>query len=216
MKSLRFFIVDIPKVSRDTFMMGDKEYYLDSKYNEFEHRAMEGIVHSAPIKYNTGVEKGDTLYFHHHVTLGGNHLTLPENKNKLEAVERRGQYVHGYKDLYYVMYDGGYDPFFCQAYAYKSKKTGEIKLLGEWIFLTPAEQEEELKSDIIQLLPQKKPDSNQYGYVRWGSEKLKELGLYVGDKVYIKKNMDYVMYINGEKLFRTYLNHIYAKVETEV
>ena len=170
-------------------MMGDKEYYLDPKYNEFEHRAMEGIVHSAPIKYNTGVEEGDTLYFHHHVTLGGNHLTLPENKNKLEVAERRGQYVHGYKDLYYVTYDGGYDPFFCQAYAYKSKKTGEIKLLGEWIFLTPAEQEEELKSTIIQSLPHKKPDYNHYGYVRRGSEKLNRLILYDRDTVDKQKNM---------------------------
>ena len=216
MKPLKYFIVDIPKTTADTFTVGEKEFFLDSKFNEFEHRAMEGLVHAVPTKYKTGVKKGDTLYFHHHVTLGGNHLTLPENEKQLKATERKGQYVHGYKDLYYVMFDGGQDPFFCQAYAYKSKKTGKIKLLGEWIFLVPGEQEPELKCIIIQLLPQKKPDSNQYVYVKFGSSKLKELGLDVGDKVYIRKNMDYVMYVDGEKLFRTYVNHIYGKVKSEV
>ena len=30
------------------------------------------------------------------------------------------------------------------------------------------------------------------------------------------KNADYVMEINGEKLYRVYLQHIYAKVHEEV
>jgi co-chaperonin GroES (HSP10) len=214
MKPIRYFVVKVPKTVKDTIKVGDQEMYLDTRFNEFENRAMEGEVVGTPLKFNTGVEEGDTLYFHHHVILGGAHLTMKEkglNENK-----ERGQYLGGYKDLYYVMYDGGDDPFFCQAYAHKSKRTGDVRLLGEWIFLTPAEQEPELKSSIIELMPQKKPEFNQFGYVRYGSKKLEELGLHEGDKVFFMKNADYVMEINGEKLYRVYLQHIYAKVHEEV
>jgi len=44
MKPLKYFIVDIPKTTADTFTVGEKEFFLDSKFNEFEHRAMEGLV----------------------------------------------------------------------------------------------------------------------------------------------------------------------------
>ena len=188
MKPLYYFIVHIPKAVNDTIKVGESELYLDSKFNEFQHRAYEGEVVGIPLKYNTGVDIGDTLYFHHHVVLGGNHLVyngqqLNENK------DRRGQLVDGEQGLYYVTYDGGNDPFVCQAYAHKSKKSGKVKILGEWIFLTPAEQDAEL---------------------------LEELGLHEGDKVFFMKNADYLMEVDGEKLYRVYLQHIYAKITEEV
>lgn len=214
MKPLYYFIVHIPKAVNDTLKVGESELYLDSRFNEFQHRAYEGEVVGVPLKYDTGVEIGDTLYFHHHVVLGGNHLVyngqqLNENK------ERRGQLADGEHSLYYVTYDGGNDPFVCQAYAHKSKETGEVKILGEWIFLTPAEQEAELKSDVLELV-QREKTYNQYGYIRYGSKKLEELGLHEGDKVFFMKNADYLMEVDGEKLYRVYLQHIYAKVTEEV
>jgi len=214
MKPLYYFIVHIPKAVNDTIKVGESELYLDSKFNEFQHRAHEGEVVGIPLKYNTGVDIGDTLYFHHHVVLGGNHLVyngqqLNENK------DRRGQLVDGEQGLYYVTYDGGNDPFVCQAYAHKSKKSGKVKILGEWIFLTPAEQDAELKSDVLELV-QKEKEYNQYGYIRYGSPKLEELGLHEGDKVFFMKNADCLMEVDGEKLYRVYLQHIYAKITEEV
>lgn len=60
---------------------------------------------------------------------------------------------------------------------------------------------------------QSKKSYNQYGYIRYGSAKLDELGLKPGDKVFIQKNADYEMEINGERLYRVLLTHIYAQVQ---
>ena len=53
---------------------------LDSKFNEFEWRVTEGPVVCAPLKHDTGVEEGDTLYFHHLVVMNeGQVLTGHDN-----------------------------------------------------------------------------------------------------------------------------------------
>lgn len=214
MRPLKYFIVRIPEPVKETIVVNGVEVFLDNRFNEFQHRAFEGEVVGVPEKYPTGVEIGDTLYFHHHVVLGGNHLMYKGGQIQ-ETGSRRGQWIYDDDDLYYVTYDGGDDPWVCQAYAYKSKKTGKVKILGEWIFLTPAEQEAELKSDILEIV-QKDKDYNQFGYIRYGSKKLEDLGLHEGDKVFFMKNADYIMEVDGEKLYRVYLQHIYAKVPEEV
>jgi len=70
MKTLDLFIVHIPKRLKDTFTLSDgTEIYVDTKFNEFDHRVTSGEVVAAPTKYDTGVQKGDTLYFHHLVVI---------------------------------------------------------------------------------------------------------------------------------------------------
>ena len=93
MKSLRHFLVRVPNVTRDTFTLGDKELYLDTKWDEFSHRTMEGEVVATPAKYKTEVKVGDTLYFHHHVVLGGNHMMMNDEINQLEETKKRGQFI---------------------------------------------------------------------------------------------------------------------------
>jgi co-chaperonin GroES (HSP10) len=214
MKPIRFFIVKVPKATNDTIEIAGQQMYLDTRFNEFAHRAHEGEVVGVPELYKTGVKTGDTLYFHHHVVIGGNHMVYGNQQLK-DTNLRRGQFVYGNEDLYYVRWDGGYDPHSCQAYAYKCKDTQEIRLLGDWIFLTPAPQEDELKSDVLEILQQKKP-YNQYGYIKYPSAKLEELGLHPGDKVFIQKNADYSMEVDGEMLYRVLLVHIYAQVQEQL
>lgn len=192
MKSPFNFLVRLPKAFNDEIKLGEQSLYLDSKWNEFQNRKMEAEVHSVPAKYDTGVKPGDTLYFHHHVVIKGNGL---------------GQVIDG--DIYYVNYDPE-NSRNTQAYAYKCQDTGEIKLLSEWIFLKPEEQEEEEVSDSGIILEIKKPEYNMYGYVLYDSEAVRELGLNVGDKVMIMKNADYEMEIDGQKVYRTHIDHIYA------
>jgi hypothetical protein len=211
MKPIRYFIVKVPKAVKDTIEVAGKEMYLDTRFNEFQHRAFEGEVVGVPEKYDTGVKVGDTLYFHHHVILGGNHMVYG-NHQLTAANDRKGQFIFGNDDLYYVRWDGGYDPHTCQAYAHKDSVTGEVRLIGDWTFLTPAPDEDELKSELLEIVQNKKT-YNQYGFVRYPSAKLEELGLKPGDKVYIQKNADYEMEIDGEKLYRVLIGHIYAKVE---
>tara|TARA_Y100000114_G_scaffold55628_1_gene50869 strand:- start:495 stop:1169 length:675 start_codon:yes stop_codon:yes gene_type:complete len=221
MKSLRHFLVRVPNVTRDTFTLGDKELYLDTKWDEFSHRTMEGEVVATPAKYKTEVKVGDTLYFHHHVVLGGNHLMMNDEINQLEETKKRGQFIDPDDDIYVATYDGGVDPFSVQAFAFKCKDTGKIRLIADWVFIQPEEEVEGKQEEteimvgnqIIYLTPSKKEPEEKKGYIKWSSPKLDELGLKPGDKVLIRKSADYEMKIEGEKLWRTIITSIHGKIE---
>lgn len=191
MKAIYDFFVRLPKAFNDEVEVGDTTIYLDPKWNEFENRKMEAEIVAVPLKYNTGAEVGDTLYFHHHVLIAGN------------GTRQRVQ-----DDIYYVKYNPDNSQS-TQAYAYKNKD-GDVQLLSEWIFLDPEDQpdEEVTESGIITEL--KKPDFNQFGYVIYDSPAVKELGLNAGDKVMIMKNADYRMKVDGKEVYRTHIDHIYA------
>jgi co-chaperonin GroES (HSP10) len=191
MKAIYDFFVRLPKAFNDEVEVGDTTIYLDPKWNEFENRKMEAEIVAVPLKYDTGAEVGDTLYFHHHVLIAGN------------GTRQRVQ-----DDIYYVKYNPNNSQS-TQAYAYKNKD-GDVQLLSEWIFLDPEDQpdEEVTESGIITEL--KKPDFNQFGYVIYDSPAVKELGLNAGDKVMIMKNADYRMKVDGKEVYRTHIDHIYA------
>ena len=191
MKAIYDFFVRLPKAFNDEVEVGDTTIYLDPKWNEFENRKMEAEIIAVPLKYDTGAEVGDTLYFHHHVLIAGN------------GTRQRVQ-----DDIYYVKYNPDNSQS-TQAYAYKNKN-GDVQLLSEWIFLDPEDlpDEEVTESGIITEL--KKPDFNQFGYVIYDSPAVKELGLNAGDKVMIMKNADYRMKVDGKEVYRTHIDHIYA------
>mgnify|MGYP001260168902 FL=1 len=81
MKTLDIFVVELEKQIDDTIKTeGGLELYVDTRFNEFKHRITEGPVVAAPIKHNTGVKEGDTLYFHHLVVMNeGQMLTGDDN-----------------------------------------------------------------------------------------------------------------------------------------
>jgi len=66
MKTFDLFVVELKKTIKDTIKTDSGlELYIDNRFNEFENRVTEGPVVAVPFKYQTGVEVGDTLYFHH-------------------------------------------------------------------------------------------------------------------------------------------------------
>jgi len=66
MRSYDSFVVHLPKRVNDTISLSNGlELYVDTRFNEFEYRVNEGEVISVPFKYDTPVQVGDTLYFHH-------------------------------------------------------------------------------------------------------------------------------------------------------
>ena len=133
MKTFNLFVVELDKKLHDTITTkGGLELYVDNRFNEFENRVTEGPVVAIPFKYDTGVEEGDTLYFHHLVVLND------------------GQTLTGEDNNYIVRYDPQHT-INNQAIAYKSKKTGEIKPLAGWSLLKPVEEEKEVKSNIIDI-----------------------------------------------------------------
>lgn len=183
MKSLRKFIVNIPKKFNDTVKLGDKEIYIETKFNEFEHRVMEGEVVALPAKYETPVKEGDTLYFHHHVVLQG------------------GTPLPGMENYYMVLYSPE-NAIDSQAFAYKCKDTGKIEALSSWCLLDPVEENLGLKSDIIEIVETKKENPTQ-GKIAYTSSACEELGVKVGDIVGIGKSRDYRIKVDGKEYYRT-------------
>jgi len=81
MKTFDLFVVEINKRINDTMKTeSGLELYIDNRFNEFQNRTTEAPVVAVPFKYDTGVEVGDTLYFHHLVVVNdGQPLTGEDN-----------------------------------------------------------------------------------------------------------------------------------------
>lgn len=181
------FIVELDKPINDTISTSSGiELYIDTRFEggEFAYRVTDGPVIATPAKYDTGVEVGDTLYFHHLVVM------------------QEGQKLTGNDKSYFVKYD----PEFAvnnQAIAYKSKKTGEIKCLGGWTLLEPVEEESET-SDLIDIVELKEvlPTKGRVVYT-CGDGTCDDVGIRPGDVVGFKQNRDYRIKIDGKEYYRT-------------
>jgi len=183
MKSLYKFVVRLPKKFNDSVKIGDSEIYIETKYDEFRHRVMEGEVVCCPIKYDTPVKPGDTMYFHHHVVVQG------------------GTPIDGLEDCYLVTYDPEIS-MNSQAFAYKCKDTGKIEPLSNWCLLEPVEENLGLKSDVIEVVEHKKVNPTQ-GRIIYASKMCDELGVKEGDVVGIGRNRDYRLMVDGTEYYRT-------------
>ena len=184
MKTLDLFVVELEKQIKDTITTKEGlTLYVDSRFNEFEHRVTEGPVVSAPLKHDTGVESGDTLYFHHLVVLN------------------EGQVLTGKENHYLVRYDPNHT-INNQAIAHKNKD-GEVKPLAGWSLLEAVEQEElKTKSDVIEVVELKKKLPTK-GRVAFTAPWIEDMGLEVGDVVGFKETRDYRLTIDGKEYYRT-------------
>jgi len=180
MKALDAFIVELKNNVNDTITTDSGlELYVDTRFNEFDHRVNEGPIHNPPARYETGAKPGDTLYFHHHVVLD------------------KGQIMPGEEDKYLVFYNEQ-QASTNQAIAYKDQETGEIHQLFGWVLLEPYEEEEEKESEIIEVVKLKQSPVTK-GKVAFGVE---EMGLEKGDVVGFKKNRDYRIKIDDKEYYR--------------
>mgnify|MGYP003674512581 FL=1 len=184
MEALELFVIELDKPLDDTITTkSGLELYVDTRFNEFERRITEGPVVSPPIKYNTGVKKGDTLYFHHLVVMN------------------EGQTLTGVDKHYLVKYDPEHT-INNQAIAYKCQDTGEVSPLAGWTLLEGVEEEAEVKSDVIELVDLEEQLPTK-GRVAFTAPWIEELGLKIGDIVGFKKNRDYRITICDKEYYRT-------------
>ncbi len=184
MKTLDLFVVEIEKLVNDTITTDSGlELYIDNRFNEFQNRTNEAVVVSSPLKYDTGVKAGDTLYFHHLVVVND------------------GQPLTGEDNHYLVRFDPT-ATINNQAIAYKCKETGRVHPLAGWSLLEGVEEEEEKQSDLIEVVTLKKSPVTK-GMVAFAAPWVDELGLKVGDVVGFAKNMDYRIKIDGKEYYRT-------------
>lgn len=199
MKTLDLFVVELEKQINDTIKTeSGLEIYIDTRFEngEFNNRVTEGPVVCSPIKYDTGVKKGDTLYFHHLVVLN--------EGQKLTGVDKH--FIVKYDDVHTLNN---------QAIAYKCKDTNEIKPLAGWTLLESVEEQDKLESEIIELVSLKEKDVTK-GRVAFTADWIKELGLEVNDIVGFKKNRDYRIKIDGKEYYRTRAEDLMYVIEENV
>jgi len=183
MKTFDLFVVKIDRLINDTIKTeGGLELYIDNRFNEFQNRTTEAPVVAVPFKYDTGVEVGDTLYFHHLVVIND------------------GQPLTGEDNHYLVRFDPN-NTVNNQAIAYKSAKTGRVHPLAGWSLLEGVEEREEKQSDIIDVVKLKDSPVTK-GKVSFTPPWVEALGLEVGDVVGFRKNMDYRITIEGTEYYR--------------
>ncbi len=192
MKPLDLFVVQIESRTQDTIKTASGlELYVDTKFDEFNHRTTEAEVVAVPCKYETGVTVGDTLYFHHLVVLND------------------GQPLTGEDQNYIVKYspDAAINN---QAIAFKSKETGEVKPLCGWTLLESCEEDTPGPDTELELVKFKK-DPVLKGVVSFDTKHLKELGVEKGDTVGFAKNMDYRIVIDEKEYYRVPADRIFYK-----
>jgi co-chaperonin GroES (HSP10) len=196
MKTFDLFVVEIHKRTNDTIKTNSGlELYLDTRFDDFKHRTTEAPVVAVPFKYDTGVNPGDTLYFHHLVVLN------------------EGQVLTGEDNHYLVKYDPEH-AINNQAIAFKSKDTGEITPLKGWALLEYTEEEDPVSSDIIEVVKTEEKLPTR-GKISFYSKEMDEYGLKVGDVVGFKQNRDYRINIDGKEYYRTRLEdllYVYEEV----
>jgi co-chaperonin GroES (HSP10) len=184
MRTFNLFVVELEKQLKDTVTTaGGLELYIDNKYDEFKNRVTEGPVVAAPFKYETGVQPGDTLYFHHLVVLN------------------EGQVLTGEDNHYIVRFDPD-NTINNQAIAYKDQHTGLVAPLAGWSLLEPVEEEEVPESETIEVvkLDEKLPTKGRVAFMApW----IQALGVEVGDVVGFKENRDYRITIDEKEYYRT-------------
>lgn len=189
MKALDYFVVELDKLINDTIETSNGvELFLDSRFNEFDNRVVEGPVVSVPHKYDTPVRTGDTLYFHHHVVVSGGNAISDDPRH------------------FWVKYD----PQVCinnHAIAYKDQDSGEIFPLGEWCLMNPVGQEKDFASEIVEIIQtnRRPPKTAEL----WkGNALTEEMDLEEGTIVGFRKNMDYSIKIDGKERYRVDANDL--------
>jgi hypothetical protein len=194
MKTLDLFVVELEKPVHDEIVLQNgAKLFVDSKFDEFKWRVTEGPVVCAPFKHDTGVEEGDTLYFHHLV------------------VVNEGQVLTGHDNHYLVRYDPNQTTN-NQAIAYKNKE-GVINTLAGWTLIEPI-FEDEVSSDLIETVKLKEATTTK-GTIAFDAPYLAEAGVACGDVVVFRDNMQYKITIDGVDYYRVRVQDL-LYVEEEV
>ena len=186
MRTFDLFVIELDKQIEDTMTTaGGLELYVDNRFREFDLRKNEAPVVAAPFKYDTGVEVGDTLYFHHLVVMNEGQALTGEDKHFLVKYSEESAISN-------------------QAIAYKSKETGEIKPLFGWAILEEIKEEKdnvsETQSGIVTV--QLKEKATTKAKLAFESEETKRMGLEIGDVIGFKKDIDYRFKIDGKEYIR--------------
>lgn len=182
MNPLYDFIVLIPKLFNDEIVVGGLTLKKDMRWDDFDGRVPYGEVVHTPQKHKTVANVGDTLVFHHHISQQPDKFGIGDNK-----------YLVSYHE---TDYQG-------QAYA-AITPSGEVKMIGDWIFLTADNEEyKEATTESGIFLQKKEGHDKREAKVYCEGLGTDLLGIHVGDTVGYSKNSDYRIRLpNGDEVYR--------------
>lgn len=186
MRPLEDFVVEVKKRFNDQYTMSNGDViYIETKYDEFGNRSIEGKVIATPYKYNTGVQPGDTMYFHHHVVI--------QKAQPIPLEDAKNQYIVKYNEEQTLA---------CQAIAYKCRETGELKTLGGWLLLEKIEEEKEKDNHLgIEIVELTNKPVNKGRFIKHNKNS-DHLDIEEGEVVYFRSGIAYEMVIDGKHYLR--------------
>jgi len=180
-------LIELEKETEDTIKLSTgTELWLDTDIERLWHARQHGIVkYTSPNlskRINDGLDlkKGDKVYIHHLVI--DNIVEIDGEKLYKADIE--------------------------QIYAYK--RDGEIKMLMDYIFVEPVENEDKVSEHGIIIKSKEKEISNQ-GIVSY-TNKFTE-GFEIGDKIIFQKNCNYKIKVDDRELYRMRNNNVEAIIE---
>lgn len=182
MRGIAHYLIYLPQITKNEIHLDDGTIlYLDASFNPVENRIPKAKVLAIPEHFDTPVQVGDYLYFHHNVV--------------------RNEKFYVDKTTYAVPADPA-DPL-CYAY----ERDGKVEMLYDYMFLTPGEENVDSERSGIAL--NLKKDSVREGTIRYANrEQLDKLHAEIGDRVNFRRFRNAKYDIHGEQLFRVKVKDI--------
>ena len=194
MKPLFDFLVKVDRLFEDDFKLDSGlVLHKDTRFDDFEGRISFGEIVGMPEKFATPAALGDILVFHHHINQDFEKYQVSEGVARVS-----------------------YDPTNYQGQAYAAiSPDGEIKMLGNWIFLRAVDDKMQENTSASGLfLGYQKVEAKSEAEVYCEGLGTEELGLKTGDLVRYSKNSDYRIKLpSGDEVFRCKPDDLLFKIE---
>lgn len=171
------FVVDLPNNVKDTIKVGDKDLYLETKFNPFAHRNTKATVIATPVKRpQDEIKVGDEVFLFHHSIL--------EKQLELDSTGlRRARFNPQVETIDIIAY----------------KRDGEIKPFWTWVICEKNELPDERKTNAGITILKGKDDLPFTAVIAFDSPRLKEEGITKGDTIRFYKHSDYEVEMDGKK-----------------
>ena len=151
-----------------------------SSEEDYKFSNRKGIVHQVPLHYNGPIKIGDILLVHHNVFKYYNDMRGRQQSGKSYFKD----------DLFFIDND--------QFFLYKQNNKWYTH--DKYCFIKPIKTEESFLS--------KNGEEPLIGVVKYNNRLLEQKGVKEGDRISFTPNSEYPFMLDGEKLYRMFVNNI--------
>lgn len=204
------------KVAKDTFLIqvdsdrnahvgvtgaNGQKILIDVDYNKYKHTRQIGHVYACPIRitdqyaYDTPLNVGDTVLFHHFVC-------QPDHKVPFMNGVYRAEYFHLYAKMVFggtICLDTG-----------KHTRMELLRPLEDAIFVVPIQEDESALYKGSIRIKTHQENIKQQGIVFASSKKAQAANILSGDKVFFTANAEYPIRVLDKDMYRMRIRNIVA------